>query len=208
MALIPGVNGIGNSLGLLLLSFCRYLVIFTRRKACCLPDLLLEGKLGILDHFLPSPLSSTSDANVKDTPVSLQSTTTNLDTFSSQVHFLGAVCWPFLPWLVFRWLSTMTLLGMILLLSPPMKCPKHLTRGEDEIVFVAQGSGWFRSFSGQGHSIPLKVLATVFFSWGNFSGYFVFCFLFFNFPMPCALRNLSSLTREQTHVLGRESSES
>ena len=97
MALIPGVNGIGNSLGLLLLSFCRYLVIFTRRKACCLPDFLLEGKLGTLGHFLPSPLSSTSDANVKDTPVSLLSTTTNLDTFSSQVHFLGAVCWPFLP---------------------------------------------------------------------------------------------------------------
>ena len=176
MALIPGVSGIGNSLGLLLLSFCRYLVIFTRRKACCLPDLLLEGHLGTLDHFLPSPLSSISDANVKDTPVSPQSTTNNLDTFSSQVHFLGAVCWPFLPWLVFRWLSTMTLLRMILLLYLPMKCPKHLTRGKYGIVFVAQSSGWFRAFSGQGHSIPLKVLATVLFSWGNFSGCFVFLF--------------------------------
>lgn len=97
MVLIPGVNGIGNSLGLLLLRFCKYLVIFTRRKVCYFSDLLLEGHLGTLDHFLPSPLSSISDADVKDTPVSPQSTTNNLDTLSSQVHFLGAVCWSFLP---------------------------------------------------------------------------------------------------------------
>lgn len=76
MVLIPGVNGIGNSLGLLLLRFCKYLVIFTRRKVCYFSDLLLEGHLGTLDHFLPSPLSSISDADVKDTPVSPQSTLT------------------------------------------------------------------------------------------------------------------------------------